>query len=114
MGSKWQIKHYHRIQMRKIKVIADLEIKNDKGKIIIKDDENGLNLSISGQSAIIFPLRTLFKLLALKNKLSYLNQNINIFLNDKKIAELKSGKFSYLNKAWALSYFFKCLTSKGY
>lgn len=113
MDYEREIKYYYRVQMRQVKVTADVELKSSLGIITVNDQQDQLVVSISSASAVIYPLRTYLRLKKFSSVSKYLNQKIVMIVSDKEVIEIEHGKINFLAKFWLFKFLFRSIFTKG-
>ncbi|HET8858907.1 hypothetical protein [Marivirga sp.] len=91
MDIKWKTKHHDRIEMKKLKLPADLEIRSKSEVITIKTDDENVWINISSSSAVNFSLTTLLKVKQFTSLIKNVKQNFIVMFANKKVVKIKIG-----------------------
>ena len=100
MDHEWKTEYHDRIEMKKVKITADLEIVRDGELITVTNDADSINIGISSSSAVIFPLKTYLKFTKYINLIRNIDQQINVRISGRHIVKIYDGEIYYLQKWW--------------
>ena len=98
--------------MKKVKVTADLELKSEDGNVIIKSDDNNIDIVISSSSAVVFPFKTYFKYRQYLSLTENISQKIQVIIEAKKIIIIYNGNVDYHEKWWLFKFLLKSILNK--
>lgn len=114
MDFKWKIEHHYRIEMKKVKLTADLELSSNSETIVVTNDEDqNVCVKIPSLLAVSFPLGTLLHFKKYLSLTRYLNQKIIVLFSGTKTITIENGKIKYLRKWFLFKLLLRTILKKG-